>query len=229
MHNDTRTGATRCLLAVVLLLAASGVDGATITARDTDGDGDNEFVLENAALRIVVKPTFGAQAVSLVRKDLGVDCALAGGKDVAKLSDSSENDNYAGSPTEGALYRNGVFYNQANYFAEVYVYASEGDDTATLEDSAGNDSFEAWPDYAILAGEGFFHRAENFDNVRAVVTNGGVDVAKLFDSYLDDTFEAWPDHGVLSGEGFNNVAEDFDSVHAYAIIHEVDWIRLGIG
>jgi len=75
------------IVAALALLAGATAHAATIAARDTDGDKKDEFVLENAAVRLVIDPQLGAQGVTLFRKDIGVDCALAGGKDGGFFSD----------------------------------------------------------------------------------------------------------------------------------------------
>jgi len=84
------------IVTVLALLAGSAAHAATIAARDTDGDGKNEFVLENAALRLVIDPQFGAQGVTLFRKDIGVDCALAGGKDGGFFADHDFRQSFPG-------------------------------------------------------------------------------------------------------------------------------------
>jgi len=75
------------ICAIALLLAAQGSFAASVVERDVDGDGRAEFVLENQALRVVIAPHFGAQAVSVFRKDLGVECVPDGGKEGGFFSD----------------------------------------------------------------------------------------------------------------------------------------------
>ena len=71
----------------VSLLMSAPCRGATAVQADVDGDGKEEVVLENEALRVVIAPHYGGQAVSVLRKDVSAECVPDGGRSGGFFSD----------------------------------------------------------------------------------------------------------------------------------------------
>ena len=100
---------------------------------------------------------------------------------------------------------------QANGFAQVVAYASDGTDTATFVDSELKDEFHAKQTKAQLFdaatdGETYIITARRFDSYRAEAsdtsgTDGGADIAKVWSTSADDYLEATDDWLTLSIDG----------------------------
>ncbi len=148
--------------------------------------------------------------------------STAGGADVARLYDTTGNDLFWADATSATMTAAlgaatyGEWLREADGFAQVYGYASDGTDTAELDDSSGNDTFDATSTTATMSGSGFSNTAVRFDENSGNASNGGIDVASLFDSTGNDTFEAQGGTAAFYLGSVTNRANGFEQAHGYA-------------
>jgi hypothetical protein len=102
------------------------------------------------------------------------------------MFDSTGNDRFYASPTEGSLYGAG-FYNRAKFFEGVHAYATAGGtDVADLYDSEGDNTYVGTDVDGALFGAGFYNRAKHFEEVHAHGNAGGNDTALLYDAVIEN-------------------------------------------
>ncbi len=184
-----------------------------------------------ASTSTILRP--GSADINAVQWNLAADefehitvVAPGGFDDVARLYDSSTNDEFISTPNDNVLTGNG-FENRVIGFDRVYAYASSGqEDIARMFDSSGSDQFLARPESSILKGKGFHNKALGFDRVYAHASIGKDDVARFYDSANNDQLIATPESTILSGNAFYNKATGFNRTYAYSNSGTDDVARL---
>ena len=152
--------------------------------------------------------------------------ATQGGRDVAFLYGSPENDKFKAYPDVAKLFGGGYFL-RAKAFDFVHAYAGEGNDYARFFDSQGNDELTATSTYTKMVGDNYFARAKFFETVLAYSTAGGRDTAQVTDSPGNDVFRGRSHKSTLTGDdGFALTLRKFEEVHARATAGGSDTAKL---
>ena len=123
------------------------------------------------------------------------DATRSGGRDVAELSDSADNDTLIGTPTYTTI-TNGTYVLRANKFSDVRVRASAGYDTAMLRDSALNDLVEAEDNWVRLSNVDLDYAITLYDFDKVTVNGSNQGDKKKIVVPLDfilETTGSWTD------------------------------------
>jgi hypothetical protein len=198
---------------VVEAFASAGMDRAELY--DAQGVADRfEANPEFAYLKFGEGDFPQAGFVNYARGFDQVDACALDVSDMARLSGSTGDDQFVGTPEysslEGAGYRL-----RAEGFGKVEALAGTGDDRATLNDSSGNDRYEGQAGYSFIQGDAYLNDVRGFDRVDVTATDG-FDIVLYRDLAETDLLFGREATLIVQGAGREQHADGFDRADVYA-------------
>jgi hypothetical protein len=148
----------------------------------------------------------------------------SGGKDLALLWDSPDDDIFVGSAKQSRYYSKNVPFDvTAKAFDRVIARTTYGGtDQAELHDSVGDDVFLARSHKAQMfdratAGEVYNVTVRGFKELKAIADQGGNDIAKLHDSVGDDLWEV----GVVGDQSWSTMTSGIRTLYDVLAFEQV--------